>query len=59
MFGEAEEALKIGYILVGSEVIISLFFAVFIMVVSERLEVNLPSNHSSERRTSKYSTIHY
>ena len=38
-FGETHDALKIGYVLVGAEVIIAILFAIFVMVLSERLEV--------------------
>eukprot|EP00904_Undaria_pinnatifida_P008354 jgi/Undpi1/4649/HiC_scaffold_18.g08003.m1 len=40
-FGETHDALKIGYVLVGAEVIIAILFAIFVMVLSERLEVKI------------------
>ena len=39
MFGEAQDAVQIGYALVGTEVVIALLFAIFVVVMSERLEV--------------------
>lgn len=41
VFGETEEALHVGYVLAGSEIAIAIFFAVFIVVLSEKLEVKV------------------
>lgn len=39
-FGEAKDALWVGYILVGGEIVIAIFFVLFIVILSERLKVN-------------------
>lgn len=38
--GEARDVLWVGYILVGGEVVIAIFFLFFIVVLSERLKVH-------------------
>lgn len=40
VMGEAKDVLWVGYILVGGEIVIAIFFIVFIVVLSERLKVN-------------------
>lgn len=37
--GEAKDVLWVGYILVGGEVVIAVFFLLFIVALSERLKV--------------------
>jgi len=39
VFGEAKDVLWVGYIMVGGEIVIALFFVFFIVVLSERLKV--------------------
>lgn len=40
VFGEAKDVLWVGYVLAGGEIVISLFFVLFIVVLSERLKVS-------------------
>eukprot|EP00752_Nemacystus_decipiens_P003601 g3320.t1 len=57
VMGEARDTLWVGYILVGGEVVISFFFLLFIVVLSERLKAKIDEIDDANVTPGDYSVM--